>query len=108
MAHVGGPYSVTNLVLAFDDAATNSLTDDTLVSGTNHPTQIPPLDFFPAISGQPSNTNLSVFNGGNPNGLWSLYVYDDTPGNNGSIANGWTLGLTWSTPSILPAAWAWA
>jgi uncharacterized repeat protein (TIGR01451 family) len=101
MAHAGGPYSVTNLVLAFDDASTNSLTEASLVSATNHsnhPTQILPLDSFPGLSGQPSNTNLSVFNGGNPNGIWSLYVYDDTPGNDGDIANGWTLGLTLVNP----------
>ena len=44
------------------------------------------------------NTNLNVFNGSNPNGVWSLYVYDDTPGNDGNIANGWTLGLTSVNP----------
>jgi uncharacterized repeat protein (TIGR01451 family) len=101
MAHAGGPYSVTNLVLDFDEAATNSLTTATLVSDTNQPnlpTQLPPLDSFPAISGQPSNTNLSIFNSGNPNGVWSLYVYDDAIGNGGSIANGWTLNLSIVNP----------
>jgi uncharacterized repeat protein (TIGR01451 family) len=98
MAHAGGPYSVTNLVLDFDDASTNSLTVGTLVSGTNHATQIPPLDSFPVIPGQPSNTNLSVFNSGNPNGGWSLCVYDDAIGNGGSIANGWTLNLSLINP----------
>jgi uncharacterized repeat protein (TIGR01451 family) len=106
MAHVGGPYGVTNVVLAFDDAATNSLTETNLVSGAYHPTQVPPLDSYPAIAGQPSNTNLSVFNGGNPSGLWSLYVYDDTPGNDGSIANGWTLGLTVVNPINPPGSLA--
>jgi uncharacterized repeat protein (TIGR01451 family) len=94
MAHAGGPSSVTNLALTFDDSSTNVLSEIPLVSGAYHPGQIPPLDSFPGVSGQPSNTNLSVFIGGNPNGLWSLYVYDDTPGNDGNIANGWTLGLT--------------
>jgi uncharacterized repeat protein (TIGR01451 family) len=106
MAHAGGPSSVTNLVLTFDDASTNVLSEAPLVSGLYHPGQIPPLDFFPGISGQPSNTNLSVFNGGNPNGLWSLYVYDDTPGNDGSIANGWTLGLTMVNPINPPGTLA--
>ncbi len=97
---------MTNIVLGFDDAATNTLTDSILVSGTNHPGQIPPLDYFPGISGQPSNTNLSIFNGGNPSGLWSLYVYDDRPGNDGSIANGWTLGLTMVNPINPPLSLA--
>ena len=98
MAHAGGPYSVSGLALAFDDTSTNSLTEAILVPVTNHPTLIPPQDTYPGLSGQPSNTNLSVFIGGNPNGLWSLYVYDDTPGNDGSIAGGWTLGLTLINP----------
>jgi uncharacterized repeat protein (TIGR01451 family) len=106
MAHAGGPSSVTNLVLDFDDSSTNVLSEIPLVSGTYHPGQIPPLDSFPGISGQPSNTNLSVFIGGNPNGLWSLYVYDDTPGNDGSIANGWTLGLTMVNPINPPGTLA--
>jgi uncharacterized repeat protein (TIGR01451 family) len=107
MAHVGGPYSVTNLVLSFDDAAAASLSTNILVSNTtNHPTQIPPLDSFPAIYGQPSNTNLAIFNGGNPNGNWSLYVYDDTPGNDGDIANGWSLGLSIIIPVNPPGSLA--
>ncbi|MGD0411894.1 MAG: protease pro-enzyme activation domain-containing protein [Verrucomicrobiota bacterium] len=107
MAHAGGPYSVTNLVLAFNGAATNSLPQTSLVSATNspnHPTQYRPLDSFPGISGQPSNTNLNVFYGGNPNGIWSLYVYDDKPGNDGSIGGGWTLGLTLVNPINPPGS----
>jgi subtilisin-like proprotein convertase family protein len=45
-----------------------------------------------------ANTNLAVFNGANPNGIWSLYVYDDTQGNNGVISGGWSLGLTAVSP----------
>ena len=107
MAHVGGPYSVTNLVLAFDDAATNYLTETSLAlaaNQANHPTQVLPLDAFPGIPGKPSGANFSVFYGGNPNGIWSLYVYDDTPGNDGSIANGWTLGLTLVNPVNPPGS----
>ncbi|MGA2540613.1 MAG: protease pro-enzyme activation domain-containing protein [Verrucomicrobiota bacterium] len=104
MAHAGGSYSVSNVVLAFDDGVTNTLTEAALVSGTNHPGQIPPLDSFPGISGQPSNTNLSIFNGGDPNGVWSLYVFDDTLGNAGNIANGWTLGLVMVNPINPPGS----
>jgi len=39
--------------------------------------------------------DLTVFNGTNPNGTWSLYVTDDFQGlDGGSIATGWTLLLT--------------
>jgi uncharacterized repeat protein (TIGR01451 family) len=73
-------------------------------SHPNHPTQFLPLDSFPGIPGQPSNTNLNVFYGGNPNGIWSLYVYDDKPGNDGSIGGGWTLGLTLVNPINPPGS----
>ncbi len=35
-----------------------------------------------------------MFNLTNPNGVWSLYVVDDTGGDTGSISNGWLLALT--------------
>jgi len=37
---------------------------------------------------------LSTFVGENPNGVWSLYVVDDTPSDFGAITNGWTIGIT--------------
>jgi uncharacterized repeat protein (TIGR01451 family) len=102
MGHVGGPYSVTNLTLTFDDGASNSLPSTMLSSGVYLPTQIAPQDVFPGISGTPDGTTLSVFDGMPASGAWSLYVYDDTPGNGGNIAS-WTLGLTSINP-ISPAA----
>jgi uncharacterized repeat protein (TIGR01451 family) len=94
MAHTGGPYSVTNLTLTFDDNAASSLPATNLVSGTNLPTLILPQDFYPGIPIKPTGTSLGIFNGGNPNGLWSLYVYDDAQGNSGSILNGWALNIS--------------
>ncbi|OWY24067.1 hypothetical protein C7N43_05120, partial [Sphingobacteriales bacterium UPWRP_1] len=47
-------------------------------------------------SGTPSavtNTGLGVFNGTNPNGTWSLYVFDDATGDAGSIGS-WSLEIT--------------
>lgn len=39
--------------------------------------------------------DLTVFNGTNPNGFWSLYITDDFQGSDGgSLATGWTLSLT--------------
>jgi uncharacterized repeat protein (TIGR01451 family) len=100
MEHTGAFYSVTNLVLTFDDAAAQSLPmNSTLFSGTFLATEYTPFDILPGLAAVPAaNTNLAVFNGENPNGIWSLYVYDDTEGNNGVITSGWSLGLTAVSP----------
>jgi len=102
MEHTGTFYSVTNLVLTFDDtdAAAQSLPlNSTLVSGTFLPTEYTPFDVLPGLAARPAaHTNLAVFNGSNPNGIWSLYVYDDTQGNDGVITSGWSLCLTAVSP----------
>jgi uncharacterized repeat protein (TIGR01451 family) len=94
MSHVGGAYSVTNLTLTFADSATQTLPAGQLSSGTYLPTAVTPLNPLPGLSAAPSVSALASFDGANPNGDWSLYVFDDTQGNSGVIANGWSLGLT--------------
>ncbi len=47
----------------------------------------------PAPAG-PHATGLSTFSGTDPNGTWSLYVFDDSVGDAGSIAGGWSLSLS--------------
>jgi len=37
---------------------------------------------------------LAIFNSTEPNGDWSLYVFDHSPGDGGSIALGWSLSIT--------------
>jgi uncharacterized repeat protein (TIGR01451 family) len=106
MAKCGSSYGINNVALTFDDAASNSLPQSSqIVSGTYRPTSYavatPP---FPAASTPPPpyGVGLSAFNGNNPNGNWSLYVIDDTPGNFGAISNGWVLNL--ATAGVVPAA----
>jgi uncharacterized repeat protein (TIGR01451 family) len=107
MAHAGGPFSVANLMLGFDPAATTTLPVTQMSSSTNLPTQDgASFDTFPGVAGTPSNTNLNVFNGSNPNGFWSLYILDDTAGNAGSVVNGWTLNLTLVNPVNPPGTLA--
>ncbi len=51
-------------------------------------------------SGTPSavtNTGLGAFNGANPNGTWSLYVFDDLSGDGGTIGS-WSLEITTEVP----------
>src|SRR5436190_4849171 len=103
MAKAGNSFAVNNLTLTFDDAAASPLPQfSQMLSGTNRPTSyaaVPPPFPVPAPVG-PYSTNLSVFNGSNPNGPWSLYVFDDTLFNSGIISNGWMLNLINSHPIL--------
>jgi uncharacterized delta-60 repeat protein/uncharacterized repeat protein (TIGR01451 family) len=96
MANAGGSFTMNNVTLTFDDAASNFLPQGSqITSGTNKPTTYYPVAVFPSPApAAPYATNLASFNGSNPNGVWSLYVIDDSPGNVGIISNGWSMNLT--------------
>src|SRR5947209_1157338 len=55
----------------------------------------------PAPQG-PFSAALAALIGTDPNGLWSLYVFDDSSGDFGNIANGWSLTLSAATPLYKP------
>lgn len=95
MSDAGGGNSVSNLTLIFDAAATQSLPEDLLTSGSFQPTDYDNLDYFelPAPGGN-FGTSLAVFKDTLPNGRWELFAYDDDTGDQGAIAAGWTLTLT--------------
>ncbi|CAN5351244.1 hypothetical protein BH10ACI1_BH10ACI1_27060 [soil metagenome] len=100
MSDVGGNTEVGGLNLTFDDAAAQNLPDSgTLVAGTFKPTDFETGDPFPspAPQGATNGTTLAAFFGSAPNGVWKLFVVDDTNGNTGSIAGSWSLNLTTST-----------
>ena len=88
--------------LVLDDEATASLPDDgPPASGTYKPTRgtivfndNPVPDPFPqpAPTG-PYGTDLSVFDSTDPNGIWKLYVLDDTDVDTGKIRGGWALRI---------------
>ncbi len=93
MSDVGGTADVSNLTLALDDAAASSI-PYALPSGTYKPTNVDGGydDIFSDLAPSgPYGTTLSVFNDIDPNGTWSLYVYDDCCFAAGSIAGGWSL-----------------
>ncbi len=113
MANAGGQdrFSVTNLTLVFDDAASNALPLFTsLVSGTFRPTNGYLDPFFgytslpfnfppPAPSGTSNSPSLlSVFKNTDPSGTWNLFVVSDVSGDSGMISNGWSLNLSMSVP----------
>ena len=75
------------------------------VTGTYRPSNYAPTaDPMPAPAPGPLYAAaMSVFNGIDPNGVWSLYVADDTFDNGGSqtpgfIADGWTLTIVTADP----------
>ena len=100
MSDTGGFNPISNLTFTFSDLAASSLSDTgPLASGTYRPTNFDApgdVDSFapPAPVSGPYGSTLSAFNGTDPNGVWRLYVLDDTPGNNGVIAGGWSLTVT--------------
>lgn len=106
MSHNGGGYSVTNVTLTFDDAAATSLPNSTarITTGTNRPSRFTPSVTFPSPApSAPYGATLSALNNSSPNGPWSLYVLDDSAGDAGVIASGWTLNLSTLNP-ISPQA----
>ena len=110
LSDVGGGTQPMSVTLTLDDAAVSNLPDSTsLSSGTFKPTNIESGDTFPAPAPAPSGGSaLSVFNGTNPNGTWSLYVVDDLNSDAGNVAGGWELNITTdtcgsSTPTPAPS-----
>jgi len=110
VSDAGGSSDIIFTTLTFDDEASASLPDSALIaSGTYLPTDYEAGDVLPAPApAGPYLTDLSVFEGEPWQGVWSLYVFDDTGSDSGSIANGWSLELlvaadTVSISDTLPA-----
>ena len=94
MSDAGFNYDLVDVTLTFDDAAGPVPDGSQIVAGTYQPTDYAPTDTFPAPAPPgPYGTSLSLFEGIDPNGTWSLYVVDDSGGDAGYIADGWSLAL---------------
>jgi subtilisin-like proprotein convertase family protein len=100
MSDAGGnrPFPLNNVTIAFDDDAASPLPDAAqIVSGTYRAADYESPETMPTPApGRPYSTTLSVFNGTTPNGTWSLYVADDSRGDTGSIAEGWSIAFTFA------------
>ncbi len=101
MSDAGGGGDVTLLPpLGFDQSAVNTIPDSTTLTGglfkpANYTDS--PNDSFPAPGpavGVTDPADLSVFNGTNPNGVWSLYIVDDANVDGGFISQGWRMDFT--------------
>ncbi|HXU77865.1 MAG TPA: choice-of-anchor D domain-containing protein, partial [Methylomirabilota bacterium] len=105
MSDAVGGNSFSGLNLTFADSAPSGLPFSTpITSGTYKPTDwtdFGPPDTFPAPAPSgPYGTNLSILNGTDPNGTWSLYIVDDTGGDSGNLTGGWSLTIAATTPAI--------
>lgn len=95
MSDAGSGADIINVTLDFSMEVNSGFLPDSaqIVSGTYLPSDFGGADTFPAPApAGPYGTNLSVFNGVNPNGVWSLYVVDDVSSDLGSLA-GWDLEI---------------
>jgi glucose/arabinose dehydrogenase/subtilisin-like proprotein convertase family protein len=95
-SNVGDAFSANNVTVTLSDAAASALpASGSFASGTYKPSAYPPATTFPAPApAGPYAAALSAFNGAAPNGTWSLYVFDDGPGDQGSFAGGWSVTVT--------------
>lgn len=105
MSDNGGGNAISGVTLTFDDFAASMLPDSSqIVSGTFKPSNVGAKsdglsDIFPPPAPTVRfSTNLSVFNGINPNGTWSLYMVDDELIDAGQIAGGWSLDISTLDP----------
>jgi hypothetical protein len=109
----GGAIPAFNSNIILDDAAPALIPPAGIIPGVYKPTDYDFGDIFPAPAISPmafappagTGTLASIFNGINPNGVWSLYVFDDEPGNVGNIQS-WCLEITSDVPPVItcPAA----
>lgn len=110
MSDVSGSqgFIVARTITLSDFAAANLPTTSVPVApGAYKPTNLNTGDFFPSPApGTPYETPApagsatfgSAFNGFDPNGTWSLYIYDDAGGGSGDLNNGWCMDITTTKP----------
>jgi subtilisin-like proprotein convertase family protein len=102
MANVGDfdPFA-DPVTLLLDDEAAAPLPDETTVQSRAYRPTIGSGMIVPFAAPAPNpsaNTRLSVFDGGNPNGTWRLFVQDEYGWtDHGAITGGWELEITTKT-----------
>jgi uncharacterized repeat protein (TIGR01451 family) len=74
-----------------------------LTNGTYKPSSYGSVVFPASAPPAPYASALAYLNGINPNGTWSLYVYDSSSGDSGAIGGGWTLNVATAVP-VTPLA----
>jgi hypothetical protein len=106
----GTSTAIVNANLTFANGGAVWPSTGPVASGTFQPTSYFPDDFFsapaPLIAGVNPTTlgakSFSVFGGSNPNGVWSLFVWDFVPVDSGTIAGGFSLTISDGPISSVP------
>lgn len=104
MSDVGNSTTISNVTFGFDANAAVAVpaTGPVIGGSVYRPANVNSgIDNFPfasstSLDGGP--TDLTAFNLQDPNGVWSLWVVDDTITHTGSIAGGWS--LTFTVPAV--------
>jgi subtilisin-like proprotein convertase family protein len=104
ISDAGGSNDLVDVTLGFDDDSAQVLPPSSqLVTGLYRPTNYSSGDVFPRPAPiSEYGLALDVFSETDPNGTWSLYVFDDAEGDSGSIADGWTLVIETQPSATLP------
>ena len=107
-SNVGSSAPISNVSVMLEDSAIDFIPSGAFTSGTYKPTNYLADGSYPAPApGAPYNeagpdgtsTLAGAFGGIDPNGTWSLYVFDQAGGDQGLIAGGWGLDIQTTMPT---------
>ena len=106
MSDVGFFDILTNVTYTIDDAGVPMDINAGNPTGTYRPTNSGAADTYPAPGpGAVSDASPALANfTGNFNGVWKLFVVDDTAGDTGSFAGGYTINFVYPTIGCTSAA----
>jgi PEP-CTERM motif len=95
MSDAGGDHDVVATTLLFSDAALDAIAFNppNLVSGSFKPTDYGVDEGLSSPAPAGTSTLFTVFNGADPNGIWSLDI-DSASSDVASLSGGWALILT--------------
>jgi len=92
LSDAGGGAMANDVEVDFSDEGGVFPTGGILPAGEYQPVNVGTTgDSFPVAT--PYSAALSAFNEVDPNGVWSLYLVDDSTGDAGSLSAGWSLTL---------------
>lgn len=93
--------AINGVTLTFDDASAtvaSRLGNFLPTNGVYRSSVYAPVPFLSPAPAAPYGSSLTNFYGINPNGIWSLYVYDNSAQDAGLINNGWSISFDTVNP----------